>query len=161
MAASCDAAALCVTRCWQTSALGSCSTGALPSKCPSTAPALPHPPALDTPLVMGWALAEPRLRGGHGDGRDALTTGLPWELAVAGAAPRQPEAPALPRCHGKDFLCPTEATGGGVGHPQWGGNSPSPKLLSHGVCSSPSSALLEVSRLQHVILLQRVLSWFS
>lgn len=61
---------------------------------------------------MGWALAEPRLRGGHGDGRDALTAGLPWELAVAGAAPRQPEAPALPRCHGKDFLCPTEATGG-------------------------------------------------
>lgn len=142
LAPSCGAAALCMTRCWQTLALGSCSTGALPSKCPSTdpAPALPHPPALGTPLVRGWALAEPQLRGGHRDGHDALTTGLPWGLAVAGAAPRQPEAPALPRCHGKDFLCPTEATGG-CGLSPVGGTLQALKLLSHGACSSPSSAL--------------------
>lgn len=85
-------------------------------------------------------MAEPRLRGGHRDGRDALTTGLPWELPVPGAAPRQAGALALPRCHGKDFLCPTEATGG-CGLCSVGRALQALKLPSHGTCSSPSSAL--------------------
>ncbi|XP_027556226.1 uncharacterized protein LOC113975879 [Neopelma chrysocephalum] len=69
---------------WQPSlAPGSCSMLALPSKCPSTAPALPlpHLPAPGTPLVRGrvpWALAEPWLRGGGRDGHDALATAGGW-----------------------------------------------------------------------------------
>ncbi|XP_051649367.1 uncharacterized protein LOC127473593 [Manacus candei] len=70
--------------CWQTSlAPGNCSMLALPSKRPSTAPALPlpHLPAPGTPLVRGrvpWALAEPWLRDGGRDGNDALATAGGW-----------------------------------------------------------------------------------